>query len=239
MELRNIIRAIVGKFLSEGINHSSDILYHGTDSAFSDFNDRLPIFFVDDIDIAKTYGNFVVKARLKMDNPIELDFDGGSTYYFFDKWYLPSELAIRIREIADDIKNRYIIDEDLKEYLESLGFNDMYGDLDSVIMKNISDSMGGIFSTHKPTNNYVVFDKNQISIISEGANKFAFDEEIRHELRRYLQDTVWNKVGGVNERADELLKLHSKFIDNVRDKMSAGEIAKRLFEYEKNILSRK
>ncbi|MFA5075783.1 MAG: hypothetical protein WC436_06825 [Candidatus Babeliales bacterium] len=43
----------------------------------------------------------------------------------------------------------------------------------------------------------------------------------------------------MNERVDELLKLHSKFIDNVRDKMSAGEIAKRLFEYEKNILSRK
>ena len=41
----------------------------------------------------------------------------------------------------------------------------MYGDLDGIIMKNISDSMGGMFSTHKPASNYVVFDKNQINII--------------------------------------------------------------------------
>lgn len=41
----------------------------------------------------------------------------------------------------------------------------MYGDLDGVIMNNISDAMGGMFLTHKPANNYVVFDKNQVKII--------------------------------------------------------------------------
>jgi len=94
-----------------------------------------------------------------------LDFDGKSTYYFYDKWYLTSDLANKIKEIATDIKNHYSLDEDLKEYLESLDFSDMYGDLDGIIMKNISDAMGGMFSTHKPANNYVVFDKNQINII--------------------------------------------------------------------------
>ena len=52
-----------------------------------------------------------------------------------------------------------------KEYLDDLGFSDLYGDLDGIIMKNISDTMGGMFSTHKSANNYVVFDKNQINII--------------------------------------------------------------------------
>ena len=69
--------------------------------------------------------------------------------------------------------------------------------------------------------------------------KLAFDDEIKFELKRYLQNTIWSKVGGIDERADKLVELHNKFINNVRDKMSANEIAKRLFEYEKNILDRK
>lgn len=153
------------QFVNEQFLNESDILYHGTDNRFTIFNDTKPIFFVDNINVARTYGDIIIKAKLNMDNPIELDFDGKSTYYFYDKWYLPSDLANKIKEIASDIKNRYSIDEDLKEYLETLYFNDMYGDLDGIIMKNISDAMGGMFSTHKPANNYVVFNKEQITII--------------------------------------------------------------------------
>jgi hypothetical protein len=75
--------------------------------------------------------------------------------------------------------------------------------------------------------------------VNENTGKFAFDDEIKFELKRYLQNTIWSKVGGVDERVDKLLELHSKFINNVRNKMSAEEIAKSLFEYEKNILDRK
>jgi hypothetical protein len=74
--------------------------------------------------------------------------------------------------------------------------------------------------------------------INENTSKIAFDDEIKYELKRYLQNTVWNKVGGIDDRVGELMGLHNKFINNVRDKMSANEIAKRLFEYEKNILNR-
>ena len=165
MELRKIIATTIRKYLNENIENNSDILYHGTNNKFTVFNDIKPIFFVDDINVARTYGDIIIKAKLNMDNPIILDFDGKSTYYFYDKWYLPSDLANKIKEIADDIKNRYSLDDDLKEYLESLDFSNMYGDLDGIIMKNISDSMGGMFSTHKPASNYVVFDKNQINII--------------------------------------------------------------------------
>ena len=75
--------------------------------------------------------------------------------------------------------------------------------------------------------------------VNENTGKLAFDDEIKFELKRYLQNTIWSKVGGIDERADKLIELHNKFINNVRDKMSADEIAKRLFEYEKNILNRK
>ena len=154
-----------GRCLKEGAGEIPNILYHGTDKKFNTFNDNKPIFFVDDLDVAKTYGPFIIKARLYMDNPIELDFEGGSTYYFFDRWYLPSDLANKLKSIATDMKNRYSMDEELKKYMEGLGFNDLYGDLDGVIMKNISDSMGDIFNNpHQTSNNYVVFNKKQIQI---------------------------------------------------------------------------
>ena len=70
-------------------------------------------------------------------------------------------------------------------------------------------------------------------------NKIAFDDEIKYELQRYLQNTIWSKVGSIEERINKLMELHSKFINNVRNRMSADEIAKKLFEYEKNTLSQK
>jgi len=99
-----------------------------------------------------------------MNNPIELDFEVNSTYYFYDKWYLPPDLANKIKTISDDIKNRFSLDEELVKYLEYLDFSDLSGDLDGIIMNNISDAMGGMFSTHKPANNYVVFNTNQIEL---------------------------------------------------------------------------
>lgn len=165
MELRKFIATTVQKCINENIQYNSSVLYHGTNNKFTVFNDKNPIFFVDNIDVAKTYGDFVVKAKLHFDNPIELDFNGNSTYYFFDKWYLPSDLANKIKDIATDIKNHYSLDDELIEYLEYLDYSTLYGDLDGVVMKNISDAMGGMFSTHKPANNYVVFNKEQIKII--------------------------------------------------------------------------
>lgn len=164
--MKNLIIESITNFLNEYDETNSNILYHGTDNKFTVFNDNKPIFFVDNIDVAKTYGRFIIKAKLKMNNPIELDFDGNSTYFFFDKWYLPSDLANKIKEIADDIQNYISLDDDLKEYLEYLGLNFYHDNLDGIIMKNISDAMNGMFSTHKPANNYVAFNKNQINVLN-------------------------------------------------------------------------
>ena len=80
--------------------------------------------------------------------------------------------------------------------------------------------------------------KNFKQFVNENEQKFAFDDVIKYELKRYLEGTVYAKVGKTDERATELMDIHKKFIDNVRNKMSADEIAKRLFDYEKNNLKR-
>jgi hypothetical protein len=74
--------------------------------------------------------------------------------------------------------------------------------------------------------------------INEASLKIAIDEEIKYQLKRYLEGTVYGKVSKTDERATQLINIHRKFIDNVRDKMSSDEIAKRLFTYEKNNLKR-
>lgn len=140
------------------------IAYHGTNDKFDIFNDNKPIFFVKDEEIAKTYGNIIIKAELKIENPIILDFNDKSTYFFIDKWYLPSDLAIKIKEISDDIENHYILSDTIKDELEALDFDDMY-DLDGIIMLNINDSLDGVFSDYKSSTNYVVFNKKQIKLI--------------------------------------------------------------------------
>lgn len=159
--LREFVRATVREVLRENLEDSDIIAYHGTNHKFDIFNNEAPIFFVDDINVAKTYGDFVIKARLSIDNPIEVDFENNSTYYFIDKWYLPSEFAKKIKEIADDLKNQYMLDDETQEELDYLGFNKTSGDIDGIIMKNISDAYD-MFSNHKPAINYVIFDKNQI-----------------------------------------------------------------------------
>ncbi len=139
-----------------------EIVYHGTDSRFNVFNDKTPIFFVDNIKVARTYGDYIIKAKLNLNNPIELDFDGKSTYYFIDKWYIPSELANRIKEISIDIKNGYSLNDEVSEELEYLGWSDLSGDMDVIIMNNIDDVNSGMFSSLPPVTNYVVFNKESI-----------------------------------------------------------------------------
>ena len=53
--------------------------------------------------------------------------------------------------------------------------------------------------------------------------KLLFDDEIKFDLERHLENTIWNNVNRISERADELIELHSKFIRNVKNKMNANE----------------
>lgn len=154
MKLKPILESISGNIVA----------YHGTDSKFDSFNDNDPIFFVNDPKVAKTYGNIVKKVQLTIDNPIEFDFEGKSTFRFLEKWYLPSDLAKKIKEISDDIKKYGRLDDDFHDELQQLyDWSDQYGDLDGIIMKDINDPGSG-WSDAIQTN-YVVFSKTQIKPI--------------------------------------------------------------------------
>ena len=70
------------------------------------------------------------------------------------------------------------------------------------------------------------------------STKIAFYSEILYELKRFLDGSIWAKVGGVDKRAEELMNIHKKFIEIAMDKLSAEEIAERLYKYEKTMLER-
>jgi hypothetical protein len=57
MVLRKFIATTIREYLNENVKDNSDILYHGTDYKFNVFNDNKPIFFVDNVDVARTYGD--------------------------------------------------------------------------------------------------------------------------------------------------------------------------------------
>ncbi len=160
MDFRKIIREVISETLGDKI-----VAYHGTDNVFSVFSDSHPIFFVDNPEVAKTYGNKLIKAQLTIENPVIFEFDGKSTYFFDNKWHRPSELAEYIKSISDDIKNHYQINDDLADELAYHDYEGNSGDLDGIIMKDISDAGDGVFSTHKPATNYIVFDNSQIKVL--------------------------------------------------------------------------
>lgn len=143
------------------------VLYHGTDVKFTTFNDSDPIFFTDNIQVAKSYGNNVIKVQLNLDNPLEVDCYGNSTCLFKGKNYLPSDLAKSIKELSDDLK-KYgrLEDEEMDELEQEYDWSSSYGKMDGLIMKNIKDSYGDMFAGDIVANNYVVFSKNQIKIIN-------------------------------------------------------------------------
>lgn len=160
MDFRKIIREVLSETFSNKV-----IAYHGTDNDFSVFDDSKPIFFVDNPEIARTYGNRVIKVELDIENPVVFDFGGNSTYFFNNKWMVPSELASSINTISDDIKNHYSIDDDVMEELEYHEYSQFSGDLDGIVMKDIKDAMDGMFSTQDSATNYVVFNKSQIKVV--------------------------------------------------------------------------
>lgn len=67
---------------------------------------------------------------------------------------------------------------------------------------------------------------------------FAFDDEIKYELQRYLKNTIHGKTNQTEERAIALMRTQKPFIEAFRNKMSANEIAQRLYKSELDNLKR-
>lgn len=66
-------------------------------------------------------------------------------------------------------------------------------------------------------------------------SKLAFDDEIKDELRKLYKNTMFDKSNTINDRIEDLIQLHSKWLGMARDKYSAEEIAKKLFKYDKDL----
>ncbi len=138
-------------------------LYHGTNKIFDSFQDNSIIFFTDDKNVAKTYGKHIIEAIIyKFDNYIDIDCENNSTIFFNGKTYLPSQFALHIKALQDDISNNYQIDDEILEELNYYGYNPLYGDIDGIIMRNIQDNFDFFTDTPNIANNYVIFNINKI-----------------------------------------------------------------------------
>lgn len=146
------------------------MVYHGTNQTFNVFdlskvgeNTRSKGFFnfTDSKEVAKTYGDNILKCIISMDSPITIDCEGSSTIKFLGKYYTPSKFAQLIDEINKDLENHYIIEEEIIEELKLLGFSPLYADIiDGIILKNCKDSFN-LFDDLTSTN-YIVFKPEQI-----------------------------------------------------------------------------
>lgn len=64
-----------------------------------------------------------------------------------------------------------------------------------------------------------------------------FDDEIRYELRRFLVGSNYDKGGILDQRVDQLMQIQKPWIDRAKNIYSAEEIAKTLYQYDKNLNS--
>jgi hypothetical protein len=137
------------------------VVYHGENTG-AKRNDSGGIFFTDNKDIAKGYGDEVNHAYLKMESPAEFDFEGRSRVSFNGKEGLsPSQLTKEIESIRSDIKNNYSMSDELRGELKEHGFDDLVDkNIDGIVMHNVNDSME--FLSGKTATHYVAFHPTQI-----------------------------------------------------------------------------
>lgn len=60
--------------------------------------------------------------------------------------------------------------------------------------------------------------------------------QIEFELTRWLDTTIWGKVGQKEVRAKQLMSIHRKYIELAVKVLTVSEIAKSLYKYEVNNL---
>jgi len=176
------------KTADEFVASQGTLVYHGTNAKIKEFKTgKNPasgvkskgLFFTDDSKAAKTYGDNVVETSIKLDNPMEIDFDGKSTVFFDGKWRSPSNLSNRIYEINDDLSKRYALSEDLLQELDQYGWSPLYADkIDGAVLKNLNDpGKYGDFLSSSTSTGYIILDESAI------------------KTKKQLTD-IWNKAQG-------------------------------------------
>jgi hypothetical protein len=76
---------------------------------------------------------------------------------------------------------------------------------------------------------------NEHGTINDDNIKIAYDENIIEELKKLYKGTNFDKIGIVEDRINNLLSLHTKWLDKARIHYGAKKIAEILFKYETNL----
>jgi hypothetical protein len=66
-------------------------------------------------------------------------------------------------------------------------------------------------------------------------DSIPFDEEIADELRKLFKGSKVEKYGLMEDTIKRLLDLHRKWIDMGKKLYGTADIARRLYQYQKNI----
>lgn len=76
---------------------------------------------------------------------------------------------------------------------------------------------------------------NEEILGSGGQFTLPTDEEIANELRNLYKGSVTERTGLVEQRIEQLLRIHSKWGEMAKQHYNAGEIARKLFQYDINL----
>jgi hypothetical protein len=69
----------------------------------------------------------------------------------------------------------------------------------------------------------------------EKQKSIAFDEEIKYELRNIYRNTSYAKTGILDQRIEQLMTIHAKWIEMAKKIYSARDIAEKLFKSETSL----
>lgn len=163
--------------------------------------------------------------------------------------------ATELKKVIDDVLDDYT--DQKTEQRKSLTFksknNELFhitfkfddkGRLDKVSNKwdvkfpdwwglNVSDAEIIDYFRRKYPEYYVDKTINENSNINEST--IPFEDEITIELKKLYKGTIVDKTDSIDKRVDQLLSLHSKWLEIAKKHYNAEEIAKKLFKYDKDL----
>jgi len=67
---------------------------------------------------------------------------------------------------------------------------------------------------------------------NENQKRMAFDEEIKYELRNVYRNTSYAKTGILDQRIEQMMTIHAKWIEMTKKIYSARDIAEKLLKSE-------
>ena len=66
-------------------------------------------------------------------------------------------------------------------------------------------------------------------------SKIPFDDDIIDELKKLYKNSKMDKTGMTDERINQLMHLHSKWLEIAKKHYNAKEIACKLIKYDKDL----